>query len=422
MQYLKAKHGIICSMPYEQFGYFGWPTVARMPDGTLVVGSSGLRAGHICPWGKTVLFFSRNEGRTWSSPKVINDSPLDDRDCGIVSLGGKKLLATWFSTSYCIIPGRMTEITPDLEQWRRDWEEMYGVEALKDLDEICNPREVYENAVEKWQNAWCRLSQDGGNNWGDWIVTPVNAPHGPALLADGSLLYLGKYWNNGESQHSGVIEAYSSGNDGYSWQYRGTVPLPEDTTKYNFYEAHVVELTGGKLVGMLRYQHFKLANYPEVEKVRELNLSAREIELSCNPRYSELGLFQTESIDGGKTWSEAKYVENANGAPPHLMQHSSGVLICTYSYRSEPYGIRSMVSYDEGKNWQTNLILRDDGASRDLGYPSSVELADGSILTVYYQQLAKGEKCSLAYSLWELPVPVNHKENVRLSEHIMNPL
>jgi len=163
---LEAFHEIICSMPYERLGYFGWPTVARMPDGTLVVGASGLRAGHICPWGKTVLLFSRNNGKTWSNPRVINDTPLDDRDCGIVSLGGKKILVTWFSLSYCIIPGRMTEVTPDLNMWRNDWKALYGAEALEDLDEICCPRHVYERAVKKWQNAWCRLSRDGGNNWG----------------------------------------------------------------------------------------------------------------------------------------------------------------------------------------------------------------------------------------------------------------
>src|ERR1043165_135334 len=40
---LKAEHGIVCSKPHDRFGYFGWPTVARMDDGELVVASSGLR-------------------------------------------------------------------------------------------------------------------------------------------------------------------------------------------------------------------------------------------------------------------------------------------------------------------------------------------------------------------------------------------
>ena len=58
---------------------------------------SGLRFAHVCPWGKTVLFKSKDDGKTWSGPRILNDTPLDDRDCGVLSLGGKKLLVTWFT-------------------------------------------------------------------------------------------------------------------------------------------------------------------------------------------------------------------------------------------------------------------------------------------------------------------------------------
>ena len=34
----------------------------------------------------------------WTSPRVINDTPSDDRDSGVISLGGTdSLLVTWFS-------------------------------------------------------------------------------------------------------------------------------------------------------------------------------------------------------------------------------------------------------------------------------------------------------------------------------------
>ncbi|MDA1349857.1 MAG: sialidase family protein, partial [Chloroflexi bacterium] len=85
-------------------------------------------------------------------------------------------------------------------------------------------------------------------------------------------------------------------------------------------------------------------------------------------------------------------------------QHSSGTLICSYGYREKPYGERIMLSRDGGDSWEYDYILRDDGPHPDLGYPSSVELGDGSILTVYYQQPEKADdKCSLLYSRWELP-------------------
>ena len=61
-------------------------------------------------------------------------------------------------------------------------------------------------------------------------------------------------------------------------------------------------------------------------------------------------------------------------------------------------------SVDGGRSWQAHYILRDDGPDGDLGYPSSVELGDGSILTVYYQKVSSTEeKCSLMWTRWELP-------------------
>ncbi len=38
----------------------------------------------------------------------------------------------------------------------------------------------------------------------------------------------------------------------------------------------------------------------------------------------------------------------------------------------------------------------------DLGYPASVQLDDGSILTVYYEVLETGQKPPLRYTHWTL--------------------
>jgi hypothetical protein len=62
-----------------------------------------------------------------------------------------------------------------------------------------------------------------------------------------------------------------------------------------------------------------------------------------------------------------------------------------------------MVSRDGGATWQHDLVLRDDGPDGDLGYPASVEMPDGSLLTIYYQKAAAGEKCSLLWTRWSLP-------------------
>ena len=62
----------------------GWPTIMRSRSGELAVVFSGDRQQHVDPYGKTMLMRSRDEGKTWTEPVVINDTPLDDRDPGII--------------------------------------------------------------------------------------------------------------------------------------------------------------------------------------------------------------------------------------------------------------------------------------------------------------------------------------------------
>jgi sialidase-1 len=96
-------------------------------------------------------------------------------------------------------------------------------------------------------------------------------------------------------------------------------------------------------------------------------------------------LYQTFSTDGGRTWQGLERTP-IWGYPSHLLQLRDGRILCTYGYRREPYGIRAVFSDDEGRSWdmENEIIIRADGASPDLGYPSSIQLDDGRILTSYY--------------------------------------
>jgi len=365
---VEAEHGVVCSLPHERFGYFGWPSVARMEDGTLVVASSGLRRHHVCPWGKTVLNLSHDEGKTWSPPIVINNTPLDDRDAGVVSLGGQRLLLSWF--------------TSDTRQYLTSAEKSLGLEESMEWRAILGLWS--DELVSQWLGSWVRLSDDG-KTWGPPIRVPVNTPHGPIRLARGDLLYFGKGFRSWGEMRSGAIETAASDDEGKTWTVLGAVPPGEGVTNDNFHEPHVAELPSGKLIGMIRYQHAG--------------------ESKAHPSFS---LFQTESADGGATWSAARFT-GVYGSPPHLLRHSSGALVCVYGYRQKPFGQRAMISRNEGATWQADFVLRDDGPDSDLGYPASVELPDGRLFTVYYQKCAArrggqaGENCSLLWTCWRLP-------------------
>ncbi|MBP5641147.1 MAG: exo-alpha-sialidase [Victivallales bacterium] len=356
------KNIVICSKPYEKFGYFGWPSIARQADGTIFVAASGLRYSHVCPWGRTIICKSSDNGETWTEPRIINNTPLDDRDAGIISLGGQRLAITWFTSNTLHYFGKYKD--PATGKWAPEYAEMGKVMDEWDGD-MC----------EKTIGSWLRVSPDG-EYWGPVRRAPVNTPHGFIVLKDGSWLYLGKEWlctiNGLYSMvaHDNRIVAVRSTNEGRTWQPLGIVPFPDGITTDLCHEPHVVELDNGELLGAVRVH---------------------------NPFRTML----TRSSDGGKTWSVLEEA-GINGAPPHLLKHSSGAIVCVFGYRSEPYGERAKVSYDNGHTWSDDIILRDDGPSGDLGYPASIELDDGSIMTIYYQLFKADQKCSLMGTIWKL--------------------
>ena len=76
------------------------------------------------------------------------------------------------------------------------------------------------------------------------------------------------------------------------------------------------------------------------------------------------------------------------------------MLISTYGYREMPYGIKAMFSADEGKTWDFGHDVYVNGISADLGYPSTIELEDGSLLTVFYAHLAENQPAVIAQQRW----------------------
>ncbi len=364
----QREHGIVYRKE-GMYGYNGWPTVCRTDDGKLISICSGYRMQHICPFGKTVMNISSDDGKTWSAPIIVNDSPLDDRDAGIVSLGGKKLLATWF-----VHPAEVYEKTYA----------QYIMNACSDVERPIARAQLdsFASLDEKRRmgGSYIRLSEDGGMSWSESIRVPVSAPHGPILLSDGTLLYLGKEMYSCGELEDGVIAAYSSRDGGRSWEKLAQLEIPEGCAKNNMHEPHVVELPGGRLFGAIRAEGLA--------------------------QYRSFTIFTCYSDDRGKTWTTPRPT-GISGSPPHLMVHSSGALVMSFGRREVPFGERALVSYDGGESWQDEYNIDDRANGGDLGYPASVELADGSIFTLYYQRAPKEDsgydgKTSILYTKWRL--------------------
>ena len=73
------------------------------------------------------------------------------------------------------------------------------------------------------------------------------------------------------------------------------------------------------------------------------------------------------------------------GHPPQLTKLASGSILCSYAHRRHPYGVRACLSRDFGDSWDidSEKILRDDSLPGMIDYPTSVQLPDQSILTLY---------------------------------------
>ncbi len=354
---IQAQHGIVSRVPDAEFGYMGWPSCAIAPDGTIAVGASGLRKYHIDPWGKTVVWFGNEQGE-FGEPQVIHNSPLDDRDVGLVALPGGKMLATWFTLDPRIFADRLEE-----QYAGPAWDEMAASMA-----------EITDETARAHFGSWVQRSDDGGKTWNAKVRCPVSTPHGPIVLRSGRILYMGKQFPLEMDRPFGEIACAVSDDNGDTWQEIGVVPLPEGVSIDQVHEPHVMECTNGDLRCYIRY------HYPD----------------------GSLGVWQTMSKDGGRTWTVAEDMD-FHGSPPHILRHSSGAWAMTYGWRHPGYGQRARISRDEGATWGEELILRDDGPDGDLGYPCSVELKDGSIFTVYYQK-AEGDpvRTSILWTKWNI--------------------
>ncbi len=109
--------------------------------------------------------------------------------------------------------------------------------------------------------------------------------------------------------------------------------------------------------------------------------------------------------DNGKNWRFLnRPVESTGGSvgnPPSMIKMKDGRLVITYGYRSAPYGIRARISTDQGENWGAEIILRDDAGTWDLGYPRTVQRADGKIVTIYYYNDQKDQERYIAATIWD---------------------
>jgi hypothetical protein len=348
-----AKIESVTTISHQPSLYHGWPTVARRRNGDLLAVCSGGREAHVCPFGRVELMWSHDDGRTWSWPEVLIDTPIDDRDAGVCETPTGSLLVTTFtSLAY-------QAVLDKAEGWPKEKLDRWRAVNLR-LD---------KGHRESLLGAWMIRSTEGGLSWSAPYRVPVNSPHGPVALSDGRLLYAGKQLWEG-ARKIGVCE---STDDGQSWRWLSDIPTRPGDKHEDYHELHAVETGDRRLIAHIR--NHNVANGGET--------------------------LQSESSDGGRTWSEPHPI-GVWGLPSHLLRLRDGRLVMSYGHRRKPFGNMARVSADHGRSWSDPVTLSADAASGDMGYPSTVELANGKLLTVWYEKPASSPYAVLRQARWTL--------------------
>ena len=198
-------------------------------------------------------------------------------------------------------------------------------------------------------STWVTRSTDGGKTWEESTAIDVadiqwGSPYGKIItLPDGALL-LAIY---GGQERIGYV--YRSPDQGKTWKRIGTMGR-----RCN--EPALVRLSSGKLLAAVRTG-------------------------------DSGGVALLQSMDQGNTWSEPKRLtpDSVHPADFLMLPDERVLLVVGYRAGTGPYGVRGLVGDKDGTfAWDKRFVLVDDAPSIDCGYPSSVLLKDGRVLTVYY--------------------------------------
>ena len=298
--------------------YYAFPSICALANGDLAC-VFYLGTGHVCPDGKVAIVLSKDHGKTWTEPRVIADTPDDDRDPSIMQTSSGRILVNFF---------------------------------------VRNSR-LGGAAARGSNRVWVAASDDGGATFSKPrpIDTGWNweATSDAILELPDSTLLLPMYGRKeGDKTDRAAVVFSTDGGDTWGAR-RPTTIATDETGKIDFQEPALVRLPDGTLLCSLR---------------------------TTNAGYHA---YECRSTDEGRRWTEPADT-GLRGHAAGLLYHSSGAIFHAYRSWSQDGKVRGVAAVvgEPGKPWdprgEFDLML----VGGDVGYPSAVELPDGSIYCVYY--------------------------------------
>ena len=314
---------------------------------------------HYASDGDVVMLRSKDGGQTWGERQVIASSPLDEREgCGIQLKDGTIVVGIFYNNLY----------KPDGS---------YGFNWKKELKEQGEPE-----PGKRYLGSYTITSTDNGKTWSepsfidskDMPYSELEGPtDAPIEMPDGSIV-MGLIGQKPEGDLNGVSAVMVRSTDkGKTWKFLSTIAGDAEGKQGGFMEPGIVRTKTGRIIAGLR---------------------------NHGP---DQAIYTTYSDDDGKTWVPAQKTAMV-GHPVDLIQLSDGRIMASYGIRTphaKPQGVRACFSSDNGETWdvKTEVQIRKDFINWDVGYPESVELPDGRVLTVYYYNLFN--KFFLGGTVWK---------------------
>ena len=220
---------------------------------------------------------------------------------------------------------------------------------------------------------WVCRSSDSGHAWEvdkSAVTTPDDVKTGMSpwrsiVRCSGGRLAASFYGDGEEAERYNTCYILFSEDDGRTWGKKGTVRVSKDIS-----ETAVLPLNSGRWLAVGRDD------------------------------WHGDSMLLLVSEDHAKTWQVNGRISHSKEHPGDLIQLMDGRILLSYGRRivvgrhagltmeedrTLPRSIRIRVSRDEGRSWEPpqNLVSL-KGATHDCGYPTTIQLADGTMVTVYY--------------------------------------
>ena len=347
----------------------GWPQVTVLPDGTLACLIWPIPL-HGYTEGAAECWLSKDGGLSWTKAGVpVPNAPTENR----MNLAGG--LAT-DGTYVALVSG---------------WNKRMPAGWRPDPADPKTPKDYFGDASTLPPIP--AVSRDGGVTWKQFPVVDAPQPSGQGIipygrigpLADGTL---------GVMLYRDEVAFFVSKDGGATWSKRGQL-----STGRTFNETTWLLLENGDLLAASR-------------SYGAGNGGAHAANNGSVGQHLEA----FRSTDQGVTWKHEGALTLPQQHPADLTRLPDGRILLSYGVRNDgDWGINVRIGNREGRAWSSPIRLVDlEGStdapktakpSRDGGYPSTVVLADGTLVTAYYSRgVPAHQRYHVGVVRWKLPV------------------